>query len=216
MFQEDEAGFLAGYAAVKDGYTKLAFMGGMAVPAVVRYGYGYLQGAEYAASEMGVDSVEVYYHYTGAFAATPEAQAMAASWYESGTEVIFGCGGAVGNSAMAAAEDVGKAVIGVDVDQSGESDTVITSAMKKLQNSVYEGLKGHFDGNFPGGKTTFFDVSTESVGLPMETSRFNTFSQDDYDAIYAKLVSGEIEIINDTEKTTADLNLDIVKVNVVE
>jgi len=216
MFQEDEAGFLAGYAAVKDGYTKLGFMGGMAVPAVIRYGYGYLQGAEYAAAEMGIDSVEVYYHYTGAFAATPEAQAMAASWYESGTEVIFGCGGAVGNSVMAAAEDVDKAVVGVDVDQSGESDTVITSAMKKLKNAVYEGIKGHFDGNFAGAKTTFFDVTTDSVGLPMETSRFNTFSQDDYDTIYEKLASGEVTIINDTELTTSDLNLDIVKVSVVE
>lgn len=216
MFQEDEAGFLAGYAAVKEGYTKLGFVGGMAVPAVIRYGYGYLQGAEYAASEMGLDSVEVYYHYTGAFLATPEAQAMAASWYESGTEVIFGCGGAVGNSVMAAAEDVDKAVIGVDVDQSGESDTVITSAMKKLQYSVYEGIKGHFEGDFTGGKTTIFDVTTDSVGLPMDTSRFNTFSQDGYDTIYAKLVSGEVKIINDTELTTADLNLDIVKVEVVE
>lgn len=216
MFQEDEAGFLAGYAAVKDGYTKLGFMGGMSVPAVIRYGYGYLQGAEYAAKEMGIDSVEVYYHYTGAFSATPEAQAMAASWYESGTEVIFGCGGAVGNSVMAAAEDVDKAVIGVDVDQSEESDTVITSAMKKLLNSVYGGIKGHYEGDFAGGKTTYFDVTSDSVGLPMETSIFNTFSQDDYDAVYEKLVSGDVTIINDTELTTSDLNLNIVSVNVVE
>jgi len=222
MFQEDEAGFLAGYAAVKEGYTKLGFMGGMAVPAVIRYGYGYLQGAEYAAAEMGIDSVEVQYHYTGAFSATPEAQAMAASWYESGSEVIFGCGGAVGNSVMAAAQDVDKAVIGVDVDQSGESETVITSAMKKLLSSVYEGLKGHFEGNFPGGKTTFFDVTTDSIGLPMETSRFKTFSQDDYDAIYEKLVSGEVKIVNDIELETSDpefyskLNLSIVKATMVE
>jgi len=222
MFQEDEAGFLAGYAAVKEGHTKLGFMGGMAVPAVIRFGYGYLQGAEYAANEMGIDSIEVQYYYTGGFAATPEAQAMAASWFESGTGVIFGCGGSVGNSVMAAAENVDKSVIGVDVDQSSESDTVITSAMKMLKNSVYEGLKGHFDGNFTGGQTIFFDVTSDSVGLPMETSRFETFTQEDYDAIYAKLVAGEVNIENDTTIETSDpefhskLGLSIVKATMVE
>ena len=140
LFQEDQAGFLAGYAAVKDGYTKLGFMGGMAVPAVIRFGYGFVQGAEFAAEEDGVTGVEVMYNYTGGFAATPEAQSMAASWYQNGTEVIFGCGGAVGNSVMAAAQEKNAKTIGVDVDQSSESDTVITSAMKLLSNSVYDGV----------------------------------------------------------------------------
>ena len=98
LFQEDQAGFLAGYAVVKDGYTKLGFMGGMAVPAVIRFGYGFVQGAEFAAEEDGITGLEIMYNYTGAFSATPEAQSMAASWYQNGTEVIFGCGGAVGNS----------------------------------------------------------------------------------------------------------------------
>ncbi len=87
LFKEDEAGFLAGYACVKDGYTKLGFMGGMAVPAVIRFGYGFIEGAEAAAAEMGISGLEVMYTYTGAFAATPEAQSMAASWYQNGTEV---------------------------------------------------------------------------------------------------------------------------------
>lgn len=104
LYQEDQAGFLAGYAAVKDGYTKLGFMGGMALPAVIRYGYGYLAGADYAAKELGVD-VDVTYTYTGSFDATPEAKSMATGWYQSGTEVIFACGGSVGNSVMAAAEE---------------------------------------------------------------------------------------------------------------
>ena len=93
-------GFLAGYAAVKDGMTKLGYMGGMAVPAVVKYGYGFVQGAEYAAQELGMadGSIELMYNYTGGFDATPEAQNQAASWYNNGTEVIFAAGGAVGNS----------------------------------------------------------------------------------------------------------------------
>ncbi len=216
LFQEDQAGYLAGYAAVKDGNTKLGFMGGMAVPAVIRYGYGFVQGADAAAQEMGVD-VEVMYNYTGAFAATPEAQAMAASWYQNGTEVVFGCGGAVGNSVMAAAEEAGAKVIGVDVDQSPESATVITSAMKQLSVSVYDGVKAFYDGSFPGGSTTVFTAANDGVGLPMETSKFEAFAQADYDALYAKLSAGEIEIQNGTDdSTTADLTLAKTTVNFVE
>ena len=216
LFQEDQAGYLAGYAAVKDGNTKLGFMGGMAVPAVIRYGYGFVQGADAAAQEMGVD-VEVMYNYTGAFAATPEAQAMAASWYQNGTEVVFGCGGAVGNSVMAAAEEAGAKVIGVDVDQSPESETVITSAMKQLSVSVYDGVKAFYDGSFPGGSTTVFTAANDGVGLPMETSKFAAFAQADYDALYAKLSAGEIEIQNGTDdSTTADLTLAKTTVNFVE
>jgi len=110
LYAEDQAGFLAGYAVVKDGSRRLGFVGGMAVPAVVRFGYGFIQGAEYAAKELGLasGSITVNYHYTGGFAATPEAQTLAASWYNNGVEVIFACGGAVGNSVMAAAEQAGK------------------------------------------------------------------------------------------------------------
>lgn len=216
LFQEDQAGYLAGYAAVKDGMTKLGFMGGMAVPAVIRYGYGFVQGADAAAKELGVD-VEIMYNYTGAFAATPEAQAMAASWYQNGTEVVFGCGGAVGNSVMAAAEEAGTKVIGVDVDQSGESDTVITSAMKMLSNSVYDGVKAFYDGSFPGGQTSVFTAANDGVGLPMETSKFESFTQADYDALFADMKAGKITINNSTEdSTTADLTLSNTKVSFVE
>ena len=216
LFQEDQAGYLAGYAAVKDGSTKLGFMGGMAVPAVIRYGYGFVQGADAAATELGTD-VEVMYNYTGAFQATPEAQAMAASWYQNGTEVIFGCGGAVGNSVMAAAEEAGAKVIGVDVDQSSESDTVITSAMKMLSNSVYDGVASFYDGSFPGASTTVFTAENDGVGLPMETSKFESFSQADYDALFADLAAGKVTIANDTsDSTTADLTLKNTTVSFVE
>ncbi len=219
LFQEDQAGFLAGYAAVKDGYTKLGFMGGMAVPAVIRFGYGFIEGAEAAAAELGISGIEVMYTYTGAFAATPEAQSMAASWYQNGTEVVFGCGGAVGNSVMAAAQEKGAKVIGVDVDQSFESDTVITSAMKLLSNSVYDGVKAFYDGSFPGGKTSVFTVSNEGVGLPMDTSKFNTFTQADYDAIYKKLVDGAFELVQpsaDNINPTVDLSVSATTINYVE
>jgi len=166
LFAEEQSGYLAGYAAVKDGYTKLGFMGGMAVPAVVRFGYGFVQGAEAAAEEMGISSIDMKYHYTGNFDATPENQTLAASWYAEGTEVIFACGGAVGNSVMSAAEAAGAKVIGVDVDQSNESETVITSAMKGLGAAVQSVLGDFYNGNFREGRASFMRRTRTAYSSP--------------------------------------------------
>lgn len=207
-YAEEQAGFLAGYAAVKDGLTKLGFLGGMAVPAVVRYGYGFAQGAEYAAQELKLPdgSLTLNYHYTGGFAATPEAQALAASWYKSGTEVIFACGGAVGNSAMAAAEAASPAgkVIGVDVDQYAESETVITSSMKGLGQSVYDSLAAYYAGSFPGGESLILDASTKGVEISMVNARFTKFAQADYDAIFDKLAKNT-DNVSSNIKSDADV-----------
>lgn len=216
FYAEQEAGFLAGYAAVKEGYTKLGFMGGMAVPAVIRFGYGFIQGADYAAKEMGITDLDLKYHYTGGFSATPEVQSMAASWYQAGTEVIFACGGAVGNSVMAAAEAADAKVIGVDVDQSNESETVITSAMKMLSLSVYEGIKSYYNNSFPGGQSVSLTAKEDGIGLPMETSRFQKFTKDDYNGVYDKLVNGTITPVKDTEAEDATkVPVEIVKVELI-
>ncbi len=201
-YAEEQVGFLAGYAAVKDGMTKLGYMGGMAVPAVVKYGYGFVQGAEYAAQELGLadGSIEMVYNYTGGFDATPEAQNQAASWYNNGTEVIFAAGGAVGNSVMAAAEAAGAKVIGVDVDQSGESETVITSAMKGLSTSVYDMIKAYYDGSFPGGQNLVFEAANNGVALAMDTAKFSTFTKADYDALFAALQNNTNNIASNIVK----------------
>lgn len=217
VYAEEQAGFLAGYAAVKDGYTKAGFMGGMAVPAVVRFGYGFAQGMEYAAKEMGIKDLKLNYHYTGGFAATPEAQALAASWYADGIEVIFACGGAVGDSVMAAAEAAGGKVIGVDVDQSSQSETVITSAAKGLAASVVSVLTDFYNNNFPAGQALVMDAATDGVELPMANSRFNTFSQADYDAIFAKLVAGEVKLLKDSDvKAVTEIPLELVAVTEIQ
>lgn len=198
-YAEEQVGFLAGYAAVKNGMTKLGYMGGMAVPAVIKYGYGFVQGAEYAAQELGLadGSIEIMYNYTGGFDATPEAQNQAASWYNNGTEVIFAAGGAVGNSVMAAAETAGAKVIGVDVDQSPESETVITSAMKGLSISVYDMIKAYYDGSFPGGQNLVFEASNNGVSLAMDTAKFAGFTKADYDALFAALQNNTDNIASD-------------------
>jgi len=225
LYEEDEAGFLAGYAAAKDGNTKFGFLGGVSVPAVVRFGFGYIQGIDAAAKELGVDC-EVVYNYTGAFEATPDAQALASSWYNAGTEVVFGCGGAVGNSAMSAAEGKNQQegkfvakVIGVDVDQYSESDTVITSAIKLLSNSVYDGITMFYNGNFPGGKVTTFNAKNNGVGAAMDNAKFEKFTKADYDAVYADLKSGKYNIFNNVEDynpETALTGLTNTKVTFIE
>ena len=219
LYAEEQAGFLAGYAIVKEGYTNLGVMGGIAVPPVIRFGYGFVQGANYAAKELNMapGSIKINYTYVGNFNATPENQTLATSWYQSGIQVIFAPAGGAGNSVMSAAEQNNGLVIGVDIDQSSESPTVITSAMKMLGESVYNAIDDFYNNKFPGGKSVILDAKVNGIGLPMETSRFQKFNKDDYDAIYQKLNSGAVKVI--TDKDAKDVNqipLDIVKVNFIQ
>ncbi|MDR2597039.1 MAG: BMP family ABC transporter substrate-binding protein [Treponema sp.] len=217
-YAEDQAGFLAGYAAVKDGNRKLGFIGGKALPAVIRFGYGFVQGAEYAAKELGAasGSITINYHYTGEFNATSEVQALAASWYNSGVDVIFACGGQLGISVMAAAEQTKKKVIGVDVDQSNESHTVITSAMKGLQVSVYNCIADYYNGKFPGGQTLVFAADNQGVGLPMNNSKFKSFKQSDYDNIFKKLASGAIPRMDNLDSNGSPKVVPVTIIRVTE
>lgn len=217
MYAEEQPGYLAGYAAVQDGYTKLGFMGGMAVPAVQAYGYGFLQGAEAAAAKLGLGdgSISVTFHYTGDFAETDTNKATAKTMYQEGTDVIFACGGSVGKSVMAAASEAGKKVIGVDVDQRYDSDTVITSAMKGLGASVQAVLKSIYtDKSWEtyAGKTTTFNASNNGIGLPTTVigqpngnafDRFKSFNKADYDALYKTLADGSVKPIR-TIKVAAE------------
>lgn len=203
LFEEDEAGFLAGYAAVRDGYTNLAFMGGIPEDAVIRYGYGFVQGADYASIEMGIP-VYIRYTYTNTFYEDDSVEATAASWYDNGTEVIFACGGAMGRSVMRAAENHNGKVIGVDIDQHNESETVITSAMKSLDSAVYKGLNAHFTDTFPGGTSSVFSAKENGVELPMDSSKFNKFMSSDYEAVYDLLVNGIIDPYSQTNIGTCE------------
>ncbi len=219
QYAEEQAGFLAGYAAVVEGYKKLGFMGGVATPAVVRYGYGYIQGAEAAAKELGVTDVEINYYYTGTFDATPETQTLAATWYQNGTEIIFACGSGVGQSVMAAADASSGKSIGVDIDWAEESETVVTSAMKSLSGTVYQMLDKFYTDSFPGGENIVMDASNEGVELPMETSRFEKFDQAQYDELYKKLADGTIKPLRDVDEKGTSYTLDQISdgtVKVVE
>ena len=218
LYAEHESGFLAGYAAVMEGHRNLGFIGGIAVPAVVLFGTGFVEGAEYAAGVLGLSpgEVTVRYAYAGTFSPSPEVQTMAASWYADGIEVIFAAAGGAGFSVMAAAEAAGAYVIGVDIDQSGASPTVITSALKGLSASVYSVIEDFFAGNFPGGQAKLFDASLDGVSLPMETSRFQNFTQAQYDEIFGRLARGEITLSTTIgPEAHLQLNLSLVIVDSV-
>ncbi|HOI47637.1 MAG TPA: BMP family ABC transporter substrate-binding protein [Bacilli bacterium] len=197
FFKEHESAFLAGYAVVKDGFTNLGFFGGMAVPAVQRFGTGFVAGAYLAAQEMGVtlNFPATRYHYFGDFIATDEFKNMAASWYSSGTQMIHVAAGGAGNSVMAAAQEgANRWVVGVDVDQKDQSVRVVTSAMKGLATAVQKALTDFYADEFEGGEIITLGAAEDGVGLPLDFSRFTTFNQAAYDTLFAKLVDGTIVV----------------------
>ncbi len=198
-FQEEQSGYLAGYAAVMEGYTKLGFMGGGGGtnPACQRFGYGFAQGAEAAAAKKGV-KVELKYSWAhgASFGASPELQTMATGWYQDGTEAIFACGGSMFASISAAASAEDGKVIGVDVDQSSQSPTVVTSAMKGLADATVWAITKHYENKWSeiGGIATSLGAKENAVGLPTATWSLQNWAVTDYEALLADIVAGKIEI----------------------
>ena len=214
VYQEELCGYMAG-AAVKLGYTKLGFLGGMAVPAVVRYGYGFVQGANAAAVDMKIaDKVSVKYVYGNKFAPAPEITAVMDTWYKGGTEVVFACGGGIYASAAEAAAKVdGAKLIGVDVDQAGIIDgnyvkgMTVTSAMKGLAPTVKTVLSAISADKWAdfGGKIETLGLVSENpddnyVQIPMESTQWSDgFTKDDYKSLVAAMFKGDIKVDNSIE-----------------
>ena len=215
IYQEELCGYMAGYAAVKLGYTKFGFLGGMAVPAVVRYGYGFVQGVNAAAVEMKIaDKVSVKYVYGNLFKADPAITAVMDTWYKGGTEVVFACGGGIyASAAEAAAKVEGAKVIGVDVDQSGIIDgkygegMTVTSAMKGLAPTVKTVLSAISADKWAdfGGKMESLGLVSENpednyVQIPMESTQWSDgFTKDDYKTLVAAMFKGDIKVDNSIE-----------------
>jgi len=220
IYREEQAGFEAGYAAVKEGYRKLGFCGGMAVPAVVRYGSGYCQGADIAAQELKLadNSIGIQYYYAGQFKATDTATSYCTSWYQAGTEVIFGCGGAVYNSVIAGSQaSNNKPWIGVDVNQHADSSlgvsqaSCITSAMKNLKNSTVVMLTSWVNSDGAWNSTYASNVITvgaksDNCVLPTPDTTddagcwgFKNFSTADYTTLLGKLKAGTVAVNSNSD-----------------
>ena len=234
IYQEELCGYMAGYAAVKLGYKNLGFLGGMAVPAVQRYGLGFVQGVDAAAAELKLTDVKVNYVYGGQFFGDADITAKMDTWYAGGTQVVFACGGGIYTSAVDAAKKVeGAKVIGVDVDQAGVIATyaagegadqatidgykalTVTSAMKGLYPATYDTLtdviiNGNW-ANYAGKIATLGLVSADDptlnyVQIPMESTQWadGAFTQDDYKALVKAMFDGTLTVSNDTTKAAKD------------
>ena len=215
VYQEELCGYMAGVAAVKLGYKHLGFLGGMAVPAVVRYGYGFIQGADAAAKELGIaGEVTIEYVYGNQFFGDADITAYMDTWYQTkNVEVVFACGGGIYTSAVEAAKKVeGAKVIGVDVDQAaiianlGGEGMTVTSAMKGLAATVKATLgdvilNGNWDA-YSGkvanlGLVSGEDPTANFVQIPMESTQWaDGFTQDNYKELVAKMFAGEITVSN--------------------
>ena len=215
VYQEELCGYMAGYAAVKLGYKSLGFLGGMAVPAVIRYGYGFVQGADAAAAELGLSDVTINYAYGNQFYGDADITAAMDTWYANGTEIVFACGGGIFTSAGEAAAKVGGKVIGVDVDQKGTIDGLygdgmtVTSAMKGLAPTVKTMLATVQAGKFEGGKVENLGLVSANpeenyVQIPTTTQFADGFTADDYAALVADMFAGKVSVDNDTTKGAAD------------
>ena len=234
VYQEELCGYMAGYAAVKLGYKNLGFLGGMAVPAVLRYGYGFVQGVDAAAAELKLTDVKVNYVYGGQFFGDADITAKMDTWYAGGTQVVFACGGGIYTSAVDAAKKVeGAKVIGVDVDQAGvianyaagedaDQATIdgykaltVTSAMKGLYPTTYDTLTDVIlNGNWEKysaqidtlGLVSADDPALNYVQIPMESTQWadGAFTQDDYKALVKAMFDGTLTVSNDTEKGAKD------------
>ena len=234
VYQEELCGYMAGYAAVKLGYKNLGFLGGMAVPAVVRYGYGFVQGVDAAAAELKLTDVKVNYVYGGQFFGDADITAAMDTWYAGGTQVVFACGGGIYTSAVDAAKKVeGAKVIGVDVDQAGvianyaagegaDQATIdgykaltVTSAMKGLYPTTYDTLTDVIvNGNWEKysakidtlGLVSADDPALNYVQIPMESTQWadGAFTQDDYKTLVKAMFDGTLTVSNDTTKEPKD------------
>ena len=230
-FKEEQAGYLAGYAIAKDGKTKLGFLGGMAVPAVIRYGYGFVQGADAAAQELG-QNIDINYFYGGQFYGDANITSRMEGWYSNGTQVVFACGGGIYTSAVEAALKNNGYVIGVDVDQNyiganGVADGTyaynpfITSAMKGLSEAVNTALAdidaGSW-GDIAGSNGNFGLEDGDYIGLPTDADSWNfeSFTTDEYEEVKGKIKSGEITVDNSSDDATKPTVSEFTTVNYIQ
>ena len=216
-FNEEQCGYFAGYAVVKEGYEKLGFTGGGGGtnPACCRYGYGFAQGVSAAAKEMGIN-VELKYswQYGASFSASPELEAMAKGWYENGTEIIFACGGSMFSSIVSAASANDMFVVGVDVDQSFESETVVTSALKGLSNATSWAIGKFYAGEWEeiGNVATSLGANDDAVGLPTDSWSLTNYTVEQYEEMYQKVKDGTLAVdadYNNLEQEYSNLTLKI-------
>ena len=227
-FAEQEAGFLAGIAAALETKTgKVGFIGGMVIPAVQKFGYGFVTGVAYANANLGTNVEVADYLYNGTFNDVSGGQAQAGGMYDKGIDIIFVAAGKVGNGVIAegkvraeAGDDV--YVIGVDVDQyedgiiSDGSSVILTSAIKRIDNAAYDKIDELVNGTFTGGQVITMDAKNDGVGLPAENPNLSEATQQAADEAFELIKNGTIVVPTELDEVTAmleDLGFDASHLN---
>ncbi|MCL6571224.1 MAG: BMP family ABC transporter substrate-binding protein [Bacillus sp. (in: Bacteria)] len=211
FFAEEQSGFLAGVATaleMKEG--EAGFIGGMEIPAVQKFNWGFQQGVAYANenldTKISLKAENVLYQ--GSFDNAAAGGQIAAQMFDRGVKVIFAAAGGVGVGAINETKTRVKAgeevwMVGVDVDQyadgiyEGEKSVILTSAMKKLATSTFDLIKQELDGKFPGGKTLLLDVKNDGVGLPEENPNLSDETVTKVSEVFEKMKSDEIKVSNE-------------------
>lgn len=214
-FNEHEAGFLAGVAAALSSKTgKVGFVGGMEIPPVQRYGWGFKAGVKYAEKNFGTKTQVVDYIYQGTFNDVAAGQTLASGMYNKGIDIIFAAAGGVGvgvfNEAKQRMENGQEVyVVGVDVDQydfgkisSGKSVT-LTSAMKRIDVAAYDYIDKKINGTFPGGEIITLTLKDNGVGLPEENPNLTEDIITKVNEVKQGILDGKIAVPNTQETLDA-------------
>ncbi|MFV0519561.1 MAG: BMP family protein [Lachnospirales bacterium] len=218
FFAEQESGFYAGVASAMSTNTgKVGFIGGSEIPAVQKFGWGYVAGIAYANENFGTDVSVSEYIYQGTFTDIAAGKSLAGQFYDNGCDIIFAAAGGVGvgvidegKTRRSNSEDVW--VVGVDVDQyeSGKmadgSSVILTSAMKDLNAASYNALDEILNGTFKGSEMITLDTSNGGVGLPEENPNLSEEALAKYEEVYASVLAGDIVVPSTVEDLEAFLS----------
>lgn len=212
-FAEEQSGFLAGVAAaVELKESEFGFVGGMPIPAVQRFNWGFQQGVNYANANFNtnISIKEENVVYQGNFDDKAGGQQIAAQMYDRGVKVIFTAAGGTGIGVITEAKsratsgDTSVFVIGVDVDQYADgiydeatnASVILTSAMKYIDQAAHDMIVAENSGEFPGGQTLIYDAANSGIGIPAENPNLSAETLETVNSVYSKIQSGEITIAN--------------------
>ncbi len=192
VFQEEEPSFLVGYIAGKMTKTnKVGFVGGIKFPLIEKFEYGYMAGVKLANPD-----AEVLRQYAESFTDAAKGKAITNNMYQQGADIVFHASGGVGDGVIEAAKEKGKWAIGVDKDQNFLApDNVLTSAMKRVDNAIYDIGKRLMEGQFAGGDTVVYNLKNDGVGIaPTSDKHVPADILTEVDGLIGKIKAGEIVV----------------------
>ena len=208
FFSEEQSGFIAGVAtALQLGTGEAGFIGGMKIPAVQKFNWGFQQGLDYSNSQMGtnvgIQAGNVVYQ--GSFDNVAAGQQLAAGMFDKGVDVVFAAAGGVGigaiNEAKARARNGEEVwIVGVDVDQyaegiyEGNKSIILTSAMKNLKVASYDMILAEMEGNFPGGEIITMDSTNAGVGIPEDNPNLDDSVEEQVAEVFALMMNGQLSV----------------------